>query len=84
MGVQPKWCPHRTCQFLRSGSDAVCCGRLSSPEEHDGDMNTHRICFQAGGDVMNFQVNRTDVWWLTRTVDAIRLDSNEPKPAKRE
>jgi len=55
--------------------DALCAGKLPTPEPHDGDFNTHRICI-AGvimleGGVFDLQVNTTDLYHFRRLFDAI-------------
>ena len=40
------------------------------PEPHDGDLNTHRICFK-NEEVIDFQVNVSDLDWFRWVFDAI-------------
>ena len=70
---RPAWCPHPGCGFLRRVQDALCGGKLSVPEPHDGDHNTHRLC-QRDGDcsrVYDWQVNATDLDGFRWIFDAL-------------
>jgi len=68
---RPSWCPHGDCEFLRRAQDALCGGHLPASIPHDGDANTHRLCFRADGTVFDLQVNHGDLWWLRRVCDAL-------------
>lgn len=62
---RPKWCPHSTCQFLRSIQGVMCCGELPELEPHDKDYNTHRFCLNGAGNdggVFDLQVNKGDIF----------------------
>lgn len=71
---RPTWCPHTDCLFRRRAQDAVCGGQLPSPVPHDGDLNTHRVCFNGvadDGGPLDVQVNRTDLGWFRWIFDAL-------------
>ena len=72
---RPSWCPYGTCGFLMRVQDSICCGRLPENLEHDGDLNTHRICFRGASDdgEWNFslEVNRGDAFHLKRVCDKV-------------
>lgn len=69
---KPSWCPHSDCVFLRRAQDALCAGKLPTPEPHDGDLNTHRICISCpDSDVFDLQVNTTDTYHFRRILDSI-------------
>ena len=68
---RPSWCPHTDCIFLRRAMDHLCGGQLPKPEPHDGDVNTQRICINAGLPVFDLQVNHSDLDWLRWIFDAL-------------
>jgi len=79
---RPPWCPHVDCVFRRRVTDAVCGGQLPKPEPHDGAENTHRVCLNLSqdptpprGEVVDLQVNATDLDWMRWVFDA--LDGKE-------
>ena len=79
---RPDWCPHITCQFIFREMDAACCGKLPTPEPHDGDTNSHRLCLNGvanSGGVFDLQVNSSDLWWFHQLFDAIELSMKEGK-----
>ena len=41
---RPDWCPHKECIFQVQSQNSMCRGKLSKPEPHDNDFNTHRLC----------------------------------------
>ena len=63
---RPERCPHLDCAFINSlGQGAFCKGKLPKPIDHDGQDNTHRLCFlQFDGEVYDFQMNKGDMWQL--------------------
>lgn len=67
---KPSWCPHESCGFLRRAEDRFCGGSLPKPEPHGGDLNTHCICFK-NEEVVDFQVNMSDLDWFRWVFDAI-------------
>ena len=76
---QPTWCPHKDCRFKRRAMDKLCGGELPEPEEHDGGVNTHRFCINAGcinktvkcDGIFDLQVNSTDLQWFRWIFDAL-------------
>ena len=70
---RPSWCPHNDCEYLRRVQDALCGGKLPTPESHDGDHNTHRMCQRDGddGSVYDWQVNATDLDGFRWIFDAL-------------
>ena len=68
---RPPWCPHQTCLFRRRAQDAICCGELPEPAEHEGDLNTHRICLSQAGRTDDYEVNKVDLEWARWIFDAI-------------
>jgi hypothetical protein len=44
---------------------------LPKPEPHDGDVNTHRICINAGEPIFDLQVNASDLLWFRYIFDAL-------------
>lgn len=73
--VKPSWCPHLIdCVFLRRVQDSLCAGQLLKPISHDGDVNTHRICFNGvlpNNEVFDLQTNKSDVFHLKRILNVI-------------
>jgi len=67
---RPEWCPHPTCQFVLNTQELACVGRLPEPVDHDGTPNDGRLCIFAGG-VFDLQVNRGDLWNLSRLFKAL-------------
>lgn len=67
---RPVWCPHADCGFLWQTHDSACVGKLPSPDPHDGDFNTHRLCLHGARDdgewTFDFKVNKSDAWHLSR------------------
>lgn len=70
---RPEWCKHWDCLFLRRAMDSTCGGKLPVPEKHDMGYNTHRLCmrFEDNGQVIDTQVNDTDLEWLRWIFDAL-------------
>ena len=70
---RPSWCPHASCCFLRRVQDGACGGELPVPEPHHHDLNTHRLCirFEDDGNVVDMQVNTSDLDWLRWVFDAL-------------
>lgn len=71
---RPSWCPHQDCNFAYRVQDAACGGVLPKPTPHDGDSNTMRFCLNGAADnggVFDLQVNKTDLWWFSRTFKAM-------------
>ena len=51
--------------------DSLCAGKLPEPVSHDGDLNTHILCFNGAmedGEVFDLMINTSDVWWLIFTL----------------
>ncbi len=74
---RPEWCAEMDCEFVFRVQDAACAGRLSEPEEHDGDMNTHRVCMRDQVDdsmIATILWNHTDAWLFGRLCHAIHSD----------
>lgn len=67
---RPTWCPIPACLFKRRVEDAICGGELPNPLPHDSDMNTHRLCLPQA-DIMDLQVNRSDLNWFRWVYDAL-------------
>ena len=45
---------------------------MPTPEPHDGDLNTHRLCVKPDtGGVFDLQVNTSDLDWFRWVFDAI-------------
>ena len=81
---QPDWCPHPDCVHIKTMVDTICGGRLTKPERHDDDFNTHRFCLKdAGGDggVFDLQVNKSDLYWFSLLLGAIKDDMTLPTDA---
>lgn len=79
MKDKPFWCAHIDCNFIKNTQDKLCCGRLSTPEQHDTDYNTHRLCLDIGElehVIVDLAVNNTDVYWLMTTLQAIKTDGS--------
>ena len=71
---RPEWCPHQSCQFVRRVTDAMCCGNLPEPQEHDGDFNIYRLCLNGAADdggVFDLQINKTDISWFRWLFNAV-------------
>lgn len=71
---RPTWCPHQDCIFKRRVVDAMCAGHLPAPIEHDGGLNTYRLCLNGSADnggVFDLQINHTDLWWFRSLFDAL-------------
>jgi len=71
---RPSWCPFPSCIQKRRVMDAICGGELPKPEPHEGDFNTHRICFNgadSSGGVVPIQVNASDLEWFRWVFDAL-------------
>lgn len=71
---RPTWCPHTDCLFRRRAMDSICGGELPTPTEHDGGLNTHRVCLNGAADdgrVFDLQVNASDLGWLRWIFDAL-------------
>ena len=68
---RPERCPHQDCEYIISlGLEAFCKGKLPKPIDHDGQDNTHRLCFiQFDGDVFDFQMNKGDLYTLKRLIE---------------
>lgn len=68
--ARPIWCPDLTCKFRLQSQDQLCVGELSSPEDHAGVDNTHRICIRGAEDdgswVFPLKINKGDAWNITR------------------
>ena len=75
MNKRPDWCPHSDCIFKVQSQDKACVGKLPKPVEHDGDHNTHRLCFderETGHGIHDLQINWTDSWNLIRLLNQIK------------
>jgi len=69
---KPSWCPHESCKFLRRVQDDLCGGSLPTPESHDGDLNTHRLCIKTDTEgAFDLQVNTSDLDWFRWIFDAM-------------
>lgn len=68
---RPEWCKFNDCIFLRRAMDSMCGGRLPQPIPHSDDVNTHRFCIVADGDLTYYQVNESDLEWLRWIFDAL-------------
>lgn len=72
---RPSWCPHADCQFILNTQETACVGRLPEPTDH-GDaraVNDGRFCMldQDSNEVIDWQVNRGDLWNLRRLFAAL-------------
>ena len=68
---RPSWCPNQDCIFKRRVQDAFCGGELPEPTPHDGDLNTHRLCWYGGEGPDSYMVNKSDLGWLRWILDAL-------------
>lgn len=71
---RPDWCPHDSCIFQVQSQGKMCRGKLPSPEPHDNDFNTHRLCIdtrETGHGIFDLQVNKTDLWNLNRIIQSL-------------
>lgn len=71
---RPGWCPHPACRFKARSQDAICVGSLPSPEPHEDDENDSRLCMRNqadGGEVDDFQINRSDAFHLRRMLNVL-------------
>ncbi len=74
---RPLDCPHQKCLFIMQTQEALCAGKLLEPVPHDGDVNTHRICFlgldcpSSDISVVDLQVNTGDLYHLRRILNSI-------------
>lgn len=72
---RPAWCPHPDCQFVLNTQEVACVGRLPEPADHGEAtaVNDGRFCMrdQDSGDVIDWQVNRGDLWSLRRLFGAL-------------
>ena len=68
---RPSWCPKTDCIFIRRAMDAWCGGELPELVPHDGDFNTHRICWYGGQGPDPYMVNENDLDWLRWILDAL-------------
>ena len=76
---RPDWCPYPNCIFKMNTQNLICTGKLTVPESHDSDENTHRLCFnerETGHGIHDLQINRTDAWFIKRHVELV---INSPK-----
>ena len=74
LNARPDWCPHQDCVFQRSAAGMACGGELPKPEEHNGGINTDRICMdtrETGHGIFDLQVNDSDLEWLRFIFDAL-------------
>lgn len=74
---RPDWCGHCDCDFVFRVHDAGCAGRLAEPVEHDGDVNTHRLCLRDQVEccmIAELCWNRTDAWHFGRLCHAIQTE----------
>ena len=70
---RPEWCPHPSCNFKQRAMDDICGGHLPVPIVHDNDFNIYRLCLNGvadNGGVFDLQVNKTDLFWLRKILDA--------------
>ena len=52
----------------------MCVGELPKPEEHDGDFNTHRLCFdtrETGHGVFDLLINKSDAYGIRLLTDIV-------------
>ena len=71
---KPDWCPHEDCKFKVQSQSMMCVGELPSPEPHDNDFNTHRLCLdtrETGHGIFDLQLNRGDACNLIRLLKTI-------------
>ena len=85
--MRPGWCPYPdTCAWVTRGGESLdsgvaCGGHLPEPQDHHGDLNTHRLCMRsADGDVARFEVNQTDLWYLGLVVGALHKEATGDYP----
>lgn len=72
---RPLWCPHADCAFKCHSQESVCVGVLPSPDPHDGDFNTHRLCLHGAKDdgewTFGLKVNKSDAWNISRILKLV-------------
>lgn len=72
---RPQWCPHPDCQFKCQTQDQLCVGILPEPDPHDGDINTHRMCWHGAKDdgewTFDLKINKSDAWWMKRLLNLV-------------
>ena len=72
--IRPDWCMRKECIFLKNGQAAICGGELPDPIDHDGILNTHRICIDTredSGEIFDLQVNDNDLEWMRFVFDSL-------------
>lgn len=73
---RPGWCPHPNCAYRMSTQDALCVGELPAPLDHDGTLNTHRLCIvQSAPDdpewLFKLEINKGDAWGMVRVLSRV-------------
>ena len=69
---RPDWCKYTDCIFKKRHQDALCGGRLPSPELHEGDFNCYRICIRfSDTELIDIQVNNSDLEYFRSIFDAL-------------
>ena len=51
--------------------DSICGGNLPKPSPHEGDFNIYRLCFNQGGRIDSYEVNKSDLGWFRWIFDAL-------------
>jgi hypothetical protein len=65
--------------------DRLCIGLLPAPVQHDKDFNTHRLCMWDGESApTDYQINHSDIWWLTRALDTVKPEAKSAYRRERE
>lgn len=68
-------CAHPDCAPCISSQDQMCIGELAQPEEHDGALNTHRLCLHGAKDdgewTFDLQINQGDAWNIWRLLGSV-------------
>ncbi len=82
---RPEWCLYAlSCDFKKQAVGRLCCGELWEPAEHDGDLNTHRFCIEETGDVVSWQINKSDVSWFLYVLAPVHNLKAQLTESKRE
>lgn len=71
---RPDWCLHKDCIIKRCLQMKMCVGELPELEEHDGDFNSHRICFdtrETGHGIFDLQINKSDAYGIRLLTDIV-------------